>query len=294
MKTINSLFFLLLSAGQLIAQDDLLKQLQSETPQTEEKVIATFKGTKIVNIQSNETVKKGNLDVRVKHLFGNIGTESGGGIHTLYGFDQSNDIQIALHYGITDRLMAGFSRSKRNENLEGLLKFRLIEQTTDNKKPIGIAVFGNATLSTISGALVDKFEHRMTYFAQVIVSKKFSSKFSAVLTPSFLHRNLVPENDQNDIIGLGAGLRCKVTRSTSVIADFSYVTPRADLSPERMNPVGIGIEIETGGHVFSMLFTNASGILENDYLPNTVDDWMKGGVKFSFIISRMFRFGKIK
>src|SRR5207237_6676722 len=103
------------------------------------------------------------------HQFGNIGTESGGGVHTLYGFDQSNDIRIALHYGITDRLTVGVSRSKRNENLEGLAKFRLVQQTTDEKMPLAITLFGNATMTTISDQFVDNFKHRLTYCSHVII-----------------------------------------------------------------------------------------------------------------------------
>lgn len=294
MKKLRQVIFcLLLTQLHVYAQDDLMSQLQSEMHATQEKTFATFKGDKVVNIQTNETVKKNNLDFRVKHLFGNIGNESGGGFHTLYGLDQSNDIQIGFHYGISDRLMAGFSRCKRNENLEGLVKFRLFEQTTDDKKPVGVTLFGNSTLSTKSSDLVQKFEHRLTYFAQAIIARKFSTKFSALLAPSYLHRNQVPQNNKNDVMSVGAGLRCKVTHSTSVIVDYSFVTDKRKEFPKQMDPVGVGMEIETGGHVFSILFTNASGILENDYLPNTVDDWMKGGVKFSFIISRMFKFGKI-
>ncbi len=295
MKKKNSLFccFLMLTL-QLFAQDDLLSQLQKEKEPSKEKVFATFKGNKIVNLQTNETVKKNNLDFRVNHLFGNIGEKSGGGIHTLYGFDQSNDIRIAFHYGISDRLTAGVSRSKRNENLEALLKFRLIEQTTDNKMPLGIAVFGNTTLTTKSNEYIDKFEHRLTYCAQAIIARKFSSRFSMELVPSYLHRNLVPMDDVNDLISVGAGVRWKFTRSSALIADYCFSSGRKELAQEHFDPIGIGVEIETGGHVFSIQFTNASGILENDFLSNTVDDWIDGGIKFSFTISRMFRFGKIE
>src|SRR5436189_2256038 len=124
---INFFFFFLLLTGSMsvFGQDDLLMQLQKDQGPAPEKVLATFKGNKIINIQTNETVKKKNLDFRVNHLFGNIGNESGGGTHTLYGLDQSSDIRIGFHYGINDKLTIGLSRSKRNENLEGLLKCRL-------------------------------------------------------------------------------------------------------------------------------------------------------------------------
>src|SRR5436190_20671346 len=113
------------------AQDSLWTMLQSQKPAEDDKVIATFKSTKIISAQTNETMKKRNLDFRVAHLFGNIGNNSGGGVHTLYGLDQSNDIRIAFDYGITDRLMVSVGRNKRQENLSGALKFRVLEQTVD-------------------------------------------------------------------------------------------------------------------------------------------------------------------
>ncbi|HNS12814.1 MAG TPA: DUF5777 family beta-barrel protein [Bacteroidia bacterium] len=294
-KIFKKAFFLLLTLASysLFAQEDLLSKLENETMSDKPVyVLASFKGDKIINIQTNETVKKNNLDVRVNHLFGNIGKESGGGFHNLYGFDQSQDIRIAFHYGITDKLMAGLSRSKRNENFEGLLKFKLLQQTTDNKIPLSLTIFGNATYSARSGSLVDKDIHRLTYNSQVIISRKFSPKFSLVLTPSYLHRNFVEAEDENDIFSIGGGFRIKLTQSTSLIADYFHSFRPKISGTEYFAPLGIGIEIETGGHVFSIMFTNASGILENDYLVNTVDDWAKGGIKFSFIVSRMFKFGK--
>ena len=132
-------------------------------------------------------MKKNNLDIRINHLFGSIGKESGGTFHNLYGFDQSQDIRIGAHYGITDRLMTGFSRSKRQENLELLLKFKLLEQTTNQKVPIGITLYGNTTYSTKRWytywkgcSPINLF--RTNYFYQKIFSQIFSwccRRFSA-------------------------------------------------------------------------------------------------------------------
>lgn len=292
-KSTGLCMMLLLLAGTINAQDDLLNKLEAETKGGEtEYVLASFKGDKVINIQTNETVKKNNLDVRINHLFGNIGKQSGGGFHNLYGFDQSQDIRIAFHYGFTDRLMVGMSRSKRNENFEGLIKFKLLQQTTDKHIPLSITLFGNSTFSAKSAALVDNDIHRLTYNAELILARKFSSRFSALIIPSFLHRNLVEDSDENDIFSIGGGFRLKITQSTSLIADYFHSFRPEIPGRKYYDPLGIGVEIETGGHVFSIMFTNASGILENDFLVNTEDEWAKGGIKFSFIISRMFKFGK--
>ncbi|HNP47425.1 MAG TPA: DUF5777 family beta-barrel protein [Bacteroidia bacterium] len=292
-KNIPAILFFLLLSSSLFAQDDLLKQLQAEAPAPKkEAVLATFKGNKIINVQTNETVKKNNLDIRINHLFGSIGKESGGTFHNLYGFDQSQDIRIGAHYGITDRLMTGFSRSKRQENLELLLKFKLLEQTTNQKVPIGITLYGNTTYSTKDDILIEKDVHRLTYFGQIIFTRKFSPKFSLDVAGGFLHRNYVLYNDESDVMNVSGGFRWKFTPSASFIADYSHTFGRDAFKKnvDVYDVAGAGIEIETGGHVFSIMFTNASGILENDFMVNTEDSWSKGGMKFSFIISRMFKF----
>jgi hypothetical protein len=275
------------------AQDDIMKQLEEQSKPTEKQpVIGTFKSTKIINVQTNETNKKRNLDFRVSHLFGNVGEESGGGVHNLYGLDQSADIRIAFHYGITDKLMVGLSRAKREENFEGEIKYRVVEQTEDGKMPLAITVFGQSTLSgreNVAG-LYDKFEHRMNHCAQLIIARRFSSKFSVEIVPGIVHRNIVNFNDENDLYSIGGGFRYKFTKSASVIADYVYMLNRPEeIADNYYDPLGIGFEIETGGHVFTIMFTNASGILESDYIPNTVDSWGDGGFKFAFNISRVFK-----
>jgi hypothetical protein len=286
------LWMIFISTNKIFGQDDLLKVLQSETPVKNEKVIATFKGNKIINIETNETVRKNNLDVRVSHLFGNMGAEGGGGIHNFYGIDQSADIRIGFHYGLTDRLMLGVARSKRNENFEGLVKYRVLEQTTDGSMPFSMTLYSNMTYSIKSSEVIAKDVYRLTYCTQAIFAYKYSTKFSVALTPGFLHRNFVEAGDENNTYSLSGGFRFKFTRSASIISDYSHTFGRNDVVQDYKDVFGLGVEIETGGHVFSIMFTNASGILENDYLVNTVDSWGHGGVKFSFHISRMFRMTK--
>ena len=294
---------LLLFSG-IAASQNLLEIASGQMPEPEAKVSATFKTTRVINAQTNETVHKRTLDFRVGHRFGNVGSESNGGVHTLYGLDAATDIRIALEYGITDRLMAGVARYKRYENLEGLVKYRLFEQTNDNKIPVAVTAFANVSFSperdvlgiykivNEDGSTTSKPLRRMTYCTQLILARKFSSKFSIAFIPAYVHRNYVIINeDENDVFALGAAGRFKITKSTTVIADyfFNFSQYRRDNSDVYFDPLGVGFEIETGGHVFTIMFTNAPGILENDFLVNTTDTWEKGGFKFSFNISRNFK-----
>lgn len=299
------------------AQDDLLKML--DTVGTKDaslnKVTATFKTTKVISMQTPQTVGKGELDFRITHRFGNIGKESDGGIHTLYGWDAISDVRFSFDYGITDKFQVGVARSKRNENLDGSLKWRFLEQTLDNKVPLTICAYAIASLTPMSESALyagadstwveenKKFAHKMVYTSQLVFARKFAPWLSIAITPSYTHRNYVlyavnPENqalDENNIFSVGAGVRLKVSRSVSILADYYYVNSKyRQNNPANpyYSPLALGVEIETGGHVFHMNLTNAAGIIENYYIPNSPDSWGKGGYKFGFNISRVFQIGK--
>jgi hypothetical protein len=305
---------LLFSGSALLAQDDMLSLLDSAgAKKVHEKVIATFKGSRIINMQSTETVKKLTKDFCVTHRIGNIGKESGGGPHTLYGFDNSTDIRISFDFGITDNLTLGVARNKMGEMLDGSVKYRLLQQTSDNHIPLSLAIFGDMGYTPVaanqfySGMLADKdFHqndlHRISYCTQLLIARKFGWRFSAELAPTFQHRNFVlaninPDNmaeETNDLISIGGGFRFKLTKRFGIICDYYYTLSdyRKNNSANAFyNPLAIGVEIETGGHVFHLNLTNASGIIENNYIPGTTDSWSKGGYKFGFNISRVFNLG---
>ena len=307
-------FSFILSGTLLIAQDDMLSMLDSATgPKTHEKVSATFKGSKIINMQSTETVKKRTMDFSVAHRFGNIGKESGGGAHQLYGFDNSADIRIGFDFGITENLTLGVARSKQSELIDGLVKYRMLTQTKDNHIPLSLAIYADVSYNPqeaslfYSGMVVDpEFKqndiHRFAYTTQLLIARKFGWRFSMQLTPTYQHRNYVlgsinADNDAaetNDLISMGGGFRFMITKRVGIIADYYYTFSDYRTNNKAnpfYNPLALGIEIETGGHVFHLNFTNASGIIENNYIPNTTDSWLKGGFKFGFNISRVFNLG---
>lgn len=278
------------------AQEDLLKLAMDESKAQNERIEYTFKTTRLINAQTNETVHKRTLDFRVGHRFGNVGkyTEGKSAAHSLYGLDASADIRIAFDYGITDKLTVGISRSKVKENLEGLVKYRILEQTSGDKIPVALTFFGNTVFTPVNDGLkiYDKTTRRLSYIAQLIVARKFSERVSLVLLPTLLHRNYVFDvEDENDFFSLGAGARIKITKRTSLLADYFYNFSqfRANRTESYFNPLGVGIEIETGGHVFTIMLSNSAPLIENEFLPNTTDSWSDGGFKFSFNISRNFR-----
>ena len=319
MKYMTVLFFLVplyLIPYTSFAQDDMMKMLDTmgTKDKSVNKVTAMFKGTKLISMQSPQTLGAGELNFGITHRFGNIGAESNGGVHTLYGWDAIDDVRFSFDYGITDRFQVGVARNKQDENLDGTLKYRFLDQTIDNKIPLSICAYGIASLTPervtqlYSGAdsawvsKNEKFADKLVYTTQIIFARKFANWLSVAITPSYTHRNYVlaninPSNqavDENDIFAVGAGVRIKITRSMSILADYFYVNSayrRNNPAAPYYNPLAVGFEIETGGHVFHMDFTNSSGITENYLIPNSPDSWLKGGYKFGFNISRVFQIG---
>jgi hypothetical protein len=311
LKKIVLCSLILLTLQSAAQEDDMLKLLDSAgIKYKSERTTATFKGSKIINLQTTETVKKGTMDFNVAHNFGNAGVQSNGGIHTLYGLDNISDVRIGFDFGITNDLTIGVGRSKYKEIIDGLIKYRILNQTTNNHIPFSLALYGDvgycpqaASVFYSGGEPKERTDlHRFSYVGQLIIARKFSGRFSLELVPSFQHRNYVVGNvnaennaeETNDIFSLAAGARFKLTNRFVIIADYYYL-----FSEYRQNnkatpyfpPLGIGFEIDTGGHIFHVTFTNAPGIIENNYIPNTTDDWLKGGFKFGFNISRVFNLG---
>jgi hypothetical protein len=313
MKNINLRFKLLLSCvlGSLAiaghAQDSLEKELATTNP-GHEKVKSTFKSTKLINGHTNETIYKNELDFKVDHRFGDIAGDNGG-IRQFFGLDNSTDVRIGFEYGLSDRLSIGLARAKGatvvQQLYEGSIKFRLLEQTTDDHIPFAVTVFGSNTIAAVkastdptSAAAYQSFNDRMNYVAQLLIARKFNTNFSVVLTPSYTHRNFSAFRDQNTIFALGAGARMKVSKRMAVVVDYflpfrnaadkAYVEERAGV--KFYNPLGVGLEIETGGHVFHLNFTNATAIEEVQFIPSTTSSWSKGQYRWGFSISRRFSF----
>ncbi|MBD78817.1 MAG: hypothetical protein CL840_07845 [Crocinitomicaceae bacterium] len=305
MRVFLSILLLIFSVN-LNAQDDLLDMLEEESDaDNNEEVFATWKTMKLVNIHSTEMVKKNALDFRVAHRFGNMGVESGGGPHSFYGLDNSADIRISFDYGITERWQIGIGRSKYNELIDFSTKYKILAQK-EKKVPVTIVAYGAAGITPEKDpdTRYDDWQNRMSYFLQVLIARKFGQRFSMELAPSMLHRNMVTKvvdpdgntlTDENTNYSLGVGARFMITKRVGIIADYVYTFSefRENYSPRNFyDPFGVGVEIETGGHVFHLTLTNASGLVENNYIPETNDSWAKGGIKLGFNISRVFQLAK--
>jgi hypothetical protein len=287
------LFVAALVATKSFAQDeDLLKSLGEEKPQ-KEYVFNAFKSSRVIMSHSMEMLRPGVLDFRILHRFGNINQ----GLSEFFGLDQAT-IRLGLDYGITNNLTVGIGRGTLKKEVDGFIKWRAIQQSTGSKSlPFSlVAVAG----STIVGApwsdpnRKNYFSSRVGYYGQAIIGRKFSENLTLQLMPTMLHRNFVETSaDPNDLYAAGIGGRMKLTKRISLNVDYYYVVNQNDLRDVH-NPLSIGFDIETGGHVFQLHFTNAVGMNERAFLTETTNDWGKGDIQFGFNISRAFQIGKKK
>ena len=284
----------LIFAGKSFAQDEDLLKLVAEDKPKKEYVYNAFKSTRVIMSHSMEMLRPGVLDFRILHRFGRIN----GGPYEFFGLDGPATVRLGLDYGITDDLTVGIGRSTLNKELDGFLKYRILHQATGPKAvPFSLIVIGGTTLTTLHWSDPTRenyFSSRVAYYGQMIIGHKFSDALTIQLMPTILHRNLVPtEEDPNDLFAAGIGGRVKLSKRVSLNADYHYVINQNE-NAGMHNPLSIGFDIETGGHVFQLHFTNARGMNERAFLANTEYSWGDGDIFFGFNISRSFQIRKKK
>lgn len=271
------------------AQTDLLGQLEQETKKDaapNELVDATFKSTRLINGHTIETPGEGTLVFLFSHNFGTINS----GFSTLFGFDNAK-VRIALEYGISDRLEIGVGRSSLDKTLDGFLKYRALRQSTGlHAMPFSVTLLGSATVATQTYA--DNLDRtlglRTAYTYQALIARKFSPDFSFQLMPTLIHRNLVMrEGEKNDVYALGGGGRYKFTKRFSVNAEYYYLLSRYAAN-NQYNSAGVGVDIETGGHIFQLHVSNSPGMVEKQFIADTDKSFFSGNLYYGFIVSRNF------
>ena len=282
------LFLLFLFYSNLNAQD--IDQLLNEVDNTRaDYTIATFKSTRIVSGHSIERMPGGQLDFRISHRFGEIRS----GIYNYFGLDQAH-IHFGLEYGIADWLMAGFGRGTYEKTYDGFLKFSLLRQSKGKRSmPVSLSYFTSAAINTLKweGPGDLNFWDRVSYVHQLLIARKFNERFSLEINPTYVHRNMVAtELDPNDLFAAGAGARFKLTKRISLNVEYYYVIPPLHdyRSEKAYNPLSVGVDIETGGHVFQIHLTNSLAMIEKGFIGETTGRWADGGIHLGFNISRVF------
>jgi len=309
MKKLITLFtFLSISAGTIAQKvDTALKKrvaanevstadslLNSLTGNNKKVPVVIFKSSRLILAQSTETIKKNNFNFLVIHRFGDFAGKDGGG-KVFFGLDAVADVYIGAEYGLTDNLNIGLGRSAIPwqgglVNLE--LKYAALHQTTDDSSPIAITLLGATGLRPYN--TFNSFGDRFSYFAEAIFARKLSPGLSIQLAPSIVHDNLpipdVPGNTEQ-IFSLSATARFKLSKHMGFVIDYAH--PFSSLRNGNngfSDPLAFGLEMVTGGHVFTVNISNPRAVSEINYLSDTQSSYSKGQYRLGFTISRMFDF----
>ncbi|NNJ80629.1 MAG: hypothetical protein HKP11_00405 [Flavobacteriaceae bacterium] len=278
------------------AQDDLLDELESEV--TEDTTVdAAFKGLKVVNFESTKLAHKKEFYFIVSHRFGTVKN----GFDDLFGLDEAVT-QLKFIYGLNDWLNVGVARSSFQKTYGAHVKYRLIQQQQNG---FPFTIVGYNLLAINSGLDEDlytnfEFSDRITYTSQVLLSRKVSERLSLLLAPTYIHENLATRSvmiladdttlnfdEENDQFAVGVGGRLKLTTRWSINMDYGIHLNRNDNSNFK-NPFSVGVDLETGGHVFQMHFTNAQPMFEDGFIVRGAGDWSDGDFYFGFNLSRVF------
>jgi hypothetical protein len=287
LKILLIIFTFSVSWQNVLAQDDLLQELQEMQLAKTEYTIATFKGSRIINGHSVEMRDPGVLEFLISHRFGRLNS----GAYNLFGLDESN-IRLGLEYGLLPGLNIGIGRSSFEKTFDGFIKYRLLQQSSGEKNmPVSMVFFGSAAVNSLS-APADRpvtFSERLVYTYQMLIARKFSDRLSLQVAPTVVHWNIVPEpGDDNDIVALGLAGRYKLTGSVALNAEYFYqFNPFS--SKAMQNALAVGFDIETGGHVFQLHITNSRAMIEKGFITETNGEFFDGDIHFGFNISRVFQ-----
>ena len=276
---------------------DLLSMLEKEVAGDAKNqanyATATFKATRLINGHTVENVAAGVLDVKISHRFGKL--NSGG--YELFGLDNAS-MRMGLDYGITRYLMVGIGRSTFEKTYDAFFKLKLFRQSNGRRKmPFTISYVPTIALKTLQYEDPDRknyYTSRLYFSHQLLIGRKFSEGTSLQLMPTYIHRNLVKyAAESNDLFAIGIGGRQKITKRVSINAEYYYQLPGYRLNGTS-NSLSLGFDIETGGHVFQLHFTNSRGMNERTFISETTGLWEKGDIYFGFNISRVFTLSRKK
>ncbi|HMQ86115.1 MAG TPA: DUF5777 family beta-barrel protein [Flavilitoribacter sp.] len=256
--------------------------------ETTEYITNAFKSPRVINGHSMEMLREGVLDFRILHRFGEVS----GGAYEFFGLDNAS-MRMGFDYGLSDILTIGVGRSTNYKEFDGFVKIRVLRQSTGKLNvPLSIVWVSGASYIGLKNPFPGEDinpNRRTSYFHQVILGRKFSEKFTLQVAPFMVYRNFTTSSlDPNALLGTEIGARYKLSNRFALVADYNLAINRFPGVIAR-NPLSLGVDIETGGHVFQLHFSNAVGMTERSYISDGNGDWAKGEIRFGFNLSRVFQ-----
>lgn len=286
-KVIIFLLFLLIyntSFGQ-----DLFAVLDSvETKETREIIPGTFRSVRLINGYNSEIVGNKDLVFSISHRFNSLNT----GLYDLFGLDHST-IRFGFEYGLYDRISLGIGRSNFEKLYDGFLKIKIMKQSTGKKSfPVTITLLEGIAVKTLKWTIPEvnyPLTGRISYVHELFIARKFNNQFSAQISPVIIHRNMVPDDDdQNIVSAIGFGGSYRISKVVTISTEYYYLLP-GKTADDFQNSLAIGCELETGGgHIFQLNLSNSHGMTEKAFIPETTGKWLDGDIFLGFNIIRVF------
>ncbi|MBX7206126.1 MAG: hypothetical protein K1X81_11950 [Bacteroidia bacterium] len=274
----------------VMAQEDLMAELdQNKTKEDPRPVYATFKSTRLVNGHTTELISPKHLDFRIAHRFGNLNSGAG----EFFGLDQAT-MRLGFEYGVNSHLMVAVGRSTVNKTIDSYVKYKILAQKKGGM-PVTLTYFRSIAAKTAKWTDPTRNNYltsQLSFCNQLLIARKVNDFLSVQLMPTHIHKNLVTyKKDPNDIFAMGVGGSIKITRSTRFNAEY-YPMLNGNSGNVYGNCFSFGFDIETGGHVFQVHFTNSIGLIEQQFIPETTGKWSNGDIRYGFNISRTFSFDR--
>jgi hypothetical protein len=293
MKHISRIIAVILLSLPLLSiaqkDDDIFGMLDSLAKPQTDYATATFKSSRVITGQSVEQMKEGQFEFRIEHRFGAVNS----GFYQFYGLN-TGTIFLSTEYGVKDWMMVGLGHASLGNTFNGFVKLNLMRQSKGIKNnPFTITYYGAMTADGTQAdpTVTNYFVDRLGFVNQFLLARKVSNELSLQISPILIHRNIVPAAfDQNNIYSMGFAGRYKITNRMAISAEYYAVYRSKDNSVKYYNPLSVGVDIETGGHVFSFMLTNSVGMLENQYIAQNTGRWSKGDIHLGFNITRSFTF----
>lgn len=257
--------------------------------QSSEFVAGTFRGTRVINGHSVEMLRQGEMEMIINHRFGRFNE----GFNELFGLDQAN-IRIGLDYGVNDWLSVGLGRSSLGKEFDGFVKLRLLRQRVAGQggMPFSLTFFSSTAYN--SAPVTDDtrplaWQNRLAFTSQFYLARKVSDRLSVQLMPSYVHYNLVTTADQaNDLVALGGAFRYKVSQNFAITGEYFH-NLYGQVLDGATNPLSIGVDINTGSHVFQLHLTNSTAMIEKQFIGETNGSWLNGDIHLGFNMVRTFK-----
>jgi hypothetical protein len=296
LQSLSMILVLLVLSVPVFAQED---ETTAEEPKkkVEKPARDAFESAWWFDGQTGKVYNKGTLEMIMNHRFGTIKS----GNNDLLGIYGAANIRLGFNYSPIDKLNVGFGYTKNKKILDLTAKYAILTQTRSNSMPVSLTYYGNMGIE-----LQDKEKYlnntdRYNYFNQLIVMRRFGSKFSAQIAPSYTHYNAVPWEEQdgtwqhmeNDTWGISLGARYKVTPTMIIMLGYDQPLTQHDINQPKPS-INIGLEIATSAHAFQIFFTNYNKIQpQENYMFNQHDftETSDGGVwLIGFNITRLWSF----